>query len=416
METPLIEFRNVSKRFGDRTVLENVDLRIYEGQVTTIVGLSGSGKSVLLKLIIGLLKPDEGTILFRGRPASTMTKEEIDSLLGRISYMFQDNALFDSLTVQENIALPLRETTTLARGEVDRRVSARIEQTELGEAARRYPSELSGGMQKRVALARALVIDPHIVLFDEPTTGQDPLRKNAILGMIAQFQRILGFTAILVSHELPDVFYISNRILVLHERRIAFQGTLKELEDFDHPLKDELIRSTEGLHDELTGPYSRRQFKVRHHPLWKPRTGGEAYSVAAFALKGFDEVAARFGDDAAREMRRGIARFARKHLGAVGGFSVTRSSEEFISVFPFAARAEVEEILQEFAFDLQARNIPELSAGGRRPTAAGGTAEVAVLAGIAQGEADEEIDSVIDAAKNRQVKIACLQCHGGGNR
>src|SRR5512139_733369 len=280
METPFIEFRNVSKRFGERTVLENVNLQIYEGQVTTIVGLSGSGKSVLLKHIIGLMKPDEGAILFRGKPLSTMKKREMETFLARISYMFQDNALFDSMTVHENISLPLRETTNLAKAEIDRRVMARIEQTELGEAAHRYPSELSGGMQKRVALARALVVDPHIVLFDEPTTGQDPLRKNAILGMIAQCQRRLGFTAILVSHELPEVFFISNRILVLYERRIVFQGTIKELEDFDHPLKDDLIRSTEGLHNELTGPYSRRQFQVRHHPLWKPGTGGEAYSVA----------------------------------------------------------------------------------------------------------------------------------------
>ena len=176
METPLIEFRNVSKRFGDRTVLENVNLQIYEGQVTTIIGLSGSGKSVLLKHIIGLMKPDEGAILFRGKPLSTMKKTEMEASLVRISYMFQDNALFDSMTVHENIALPLRETTNLEKAEIDRRVMARIEQTELGEAAHRYPSELSGGMQKRVALARALVVDPQIVLFDEPTirTGPDP--------------------------------------------------------------------------------------------------------------------------------------------------------------------------------------------------------------------------------------------------
>ena len=416
METPLIEFRNVSKRFGDRTVLENVDLRIYEGQVTTIVGLSGSGKSVLLKHIVGLLRPDEGTILFRGRPVSTMTREEIEMVLGRISYMFQDNALFDSLTVQENIALPLRETTNLDKVEIDRRVMARIEQTELGEAARRYPSELSGGMQKRVALARALVTDPRIVLFDEPTTGQDLLRRNAILGMIAQYQRKLGFTAILVSHEVPDVFFISNRILVLYERRIAFQGSYKELEDFAHPLKDEVFGSMEGLQDEMADLYSRRQFKVLHHAHSRGRTGWEPYSVVVFALKGIGSIVASFGDAAAHEAIRGMALFAMKRFGAVGGFSARRNVDELVSVLPFADRAEVESILEGFAHDIQARGIPEISAEAIGPKATGGRVEVAILAGIAQGQADEEIDSVIDAARNRQMEIVRLRYDGGGNR
>ena len=156
MEPPLIEFKDVTKRFGPRTVLERVNLQIYEGQVTTIIGLSGSGKSVLLKHIIGLLKPDEGTILFRGKPLTTMKKNEKAASLAQISYMFQDNALFDSMTVYENIALPLRETTNLKKAEIDLRVTARIEQSELSDAANKYPSELSGGMQKRAALARAL--------------------------------------------------------------------------------------------------------------------------------------------------------------------------------------------------------------------------------------------------------------------
>ena len=225
MESPLIEFKDVTKRFGARSVLDRVNLQIYEGQVTTIIGLSGSGKSVLLKHIIGLLKPDEGTILFKGKSLSEMKKGESAAHFAQISYMFQDNALFDSMTVYENIALPLRETTNLSKAKIDSRVMARIEQTELEDAAHKYPSELSGGMQKRAALARALVTDPRIVLFDEPTSGQDPVRKNAILGMIAQYQRKFGFTAILVSHEIPDVYFISNRILALYDRSIVFQGS-----------------------------------------------------------------------------------------------------------------------------------------------------------------------------------------------
>ncbi len=222
MNTPLIEFKDVTKSFDNRTVLERVNLKIYEGEVTTIIGLSGAGKSVLLKHIIGLIKPDEGTILFRGKPVSKMKRKEINAALAQMSYMFQGNALFDSLTVYENIALPLLETTNLKKAEIDRRVMARIEQTELTDAVKKFPSELSGGMQKRAALARALITDPRIVLFDEPTTGQDPVRKNAILGMIAQYQRKFGFTAILVSHEIPDVYFISNRVLALYERDDCF--------------------------------------------------------------------------------------------------------------------------------------------------------------------------------------------------
>jgi phospholipid/cholesterol/gamma-HCH transport system ATP-binding protein len=177
MDVPIIEFKDVTKRFGPRTVLERVNLQIYEGQVTTIIGLSGAGKTVLLKHIIGLLKPDEGTILFRGKPLNKMKKNEMDACLGQISYLFQSNALFDSMTVYGNVALPLREKTNLSKAEIDRKVMVRIEQAELTEVAHKYPSEISGGMQKRAALARALVTDPQIVLFDEPTTGQDPVRK-----------------------------------------------------------------------------------------------------------------------------------------------------------------------------------------------------------------------------------------------
>ena len=411
METPLIEFRNVTKRFGDRTVLENVNLQIYEGQVTTIVGLSGSGKSVLLKHIIGLMMPDEGAVLFRGKPLGKIEKTDMEASSVRISYMFQDNALFDSMTVHENIALPLRETTNLEKAEIDRRVMARIEQTELGEAAHRYPSELSGGMQKRVALARALVIDPQIVLFAEPTTGQDPIRKNAILSMIAQYQRKFGFTAVLVSHEIPDVFFISNRILALYDRKIVFQGTPRELENFEHPFKVEVIRSMEGLRDELTGLYSRRQFILNHAQLIG-KADGETYSVVVFTLEGLGPIIATFGHDAAQEAIKAMGMFVIKHFDAIGGFSTRRHTNEFVTVLPYSDQAEAESILKDFVLDFQAYGIPELCVGDRRPTAADGSVEITVLAGIAQGQPNEEIDSILDAAKNRQKEIARLRCDG----
>jgi phospholipid/cholesterol/gamma-HCH transport system ATP-binding protein len=412
MESPLIEFKDVTKRFGDRSVLERVNLQIYEGQVTTIIGLSGSGKSVLLKHIIGLLKPDEGTILFKGKPLSEMKKSESAANFAQISYMFQDNALFDSMTVYENIALPLRETTNLSKAEIDSMVMARIEQTELKDAAHKYPSELSGGMQKRAALARALVTDPRIVLFDEPTSGQDPVRKNAILGMIAQYQRKFGFTAIMVSHEIPDVYFISNRILALYDRSIVFQGSPEELENFDHPFKEEVIRSLEGLQKELTGLYSKRQFKVMHHVQLVQTTHEATYCVAVFSLDDLDTIGTSAGHNEAQVAIRGLGIYIDKHFGAIGGFSTRRRSNEFVTVLPYSDLTEAESILEDFAKDFQERGIHDGWAGARKQTRSAECVEFRVLAGIAQGQPVADIDSVIDTAKSQQKEIARLRCDG----
>lgn len=264
MKTPLVEFRNVTKSFGENTVLDEANLQIYENEITTIIGKSGTGKSVLLKHIIGLLAPDEGNIFFKGEPINEMSRKEWDRCRMQISYMFQNNALFDSMTVFENIALPLSQTTGLKKNEIDKRVMSRIEQMELSDVVHKYPSELSGGMQKRVALARALITNPAIVLFDEPTTGQDPVRKNVILGMIARYRKQFGFTAVLISHDIPDIFYISDRILILWEGKLDFQGTFKELAKIDHPMMREFKNSIADLSDELTGELSRDMLRSRY--------------------------------------------------------------------------------------------------------------------------------------------------------
>ena len=372
MDTPLIEFKDVTKRFGKRTVLDRVNLQIYEGQVTTIIGLSGSGKSVLLKHIIGLLKPDEGTILFRGKPLTEMKKSEIAALLAQISYMFQDNALFDSMTVYENIALPLRETTNLKKAEIDLRVMARIEQTELTDAAHKYPSELSGGMQKRVALARALITDPQIVLFDEPTSGQDPVRKNAILSMIAQYQRKFGFTAILVSHEIPDVYFISNRILALYDQEIVFQGTPEELENFDHPFNDEVIHSLEALQKELTGLYSKRKFKILESSSAETkRIRGKLLRCNFYPGRAkyyHYQIGPRCG--AGGNPFYGSV-YIDKHFGAIGGFSTRRKSNEFVTVLPFSSLEEAESILKDFVKDFQEQGIRDIWAGAQKQAPSG---------------------------------------------
>jgi len=240
---------------------------------------------VLLKHIIGLLEPDEGTILFQGKPVDTMKKNEWDEYRSAIAYLFQNNALLDSMTVFENVAFPLQQTTNLSRKEIEAKVLKRIEDLELTESIDKYPSELSGGMQKRVALARAMVEDPKIVLFDEPTTGQDPIRKNMILSMITHYRRKFGFTAVMISHDIPDVFFISDRIIILWEGTIGFQGTYEEASKLKLPLIDEFLRSLDGFQDELTGLLSREAFRVHYTAMLGSTATVAAVSAALFSVR-----------------------------------------------------------------------------------------------------------------------------------
>jgi phospholipid/cholesterol/gamma-HCH transport system ATP-binding protein len=414
MRTPLIEFRDVTKRFDSQTVLDKINLAVYEEEITTLIGKSGTGKSVLLKHIIGLLKPDEGTILFRGKAIHEMKKKEWDEVRGRVSYMFQNNALFDSMTVFDNIALPLRQTTSLSRKEIEKKVMTRIEQTDLTDVARKYPSELSGGMQKRAALGRALVTDPEIVLFDEPTTGQDPIRKSAILSMIASYKKKFGFTAVLVSHDIPDVFFISNRILALHDRKIIFQGTPEELEDFKHPFLDEFIDSLEGLQEELTGLYSRRHFRIRYQTQLGRKHPDDRYAVAIFSLENLDEIAECLGHATAQEAIKSMGAYINKHFGSVGGFSARQNRNQFGTVLPFSELAEAEQILEDFSRELRARGLGEIEREVQRSRRVGVCFEFSVTAGLAEGRSSEEIGKVFQEAQARQQTIARFECETGG--
>lgn len=236
----LVELKDIHKSFGSMNILNGINLMVDKGKITTIIGKSGEGKSVLLKHIIGLLSPDKGEIYFGGKLLSELTKQEIKSFRKKISYMFQGNALFDSMTVYENIALPLTEAN-VNKKKIKEAVFKRIEQLELNGSENKFPSELSGGMQKRVALARALVNEPEIVLFDEPTTGLDPQRKNYVHKMISDYQKRFQFTAILVSHEIPDVFEFSDVIMMLDQGKIVFRGTGEEIKNTDNPYVRDFI-------------------------------------------------------------------------------------------------------------------------------------------------------------------------------
>jgi len=224
-----LKIRGLKKHFSDKRVLDGIDLDVAAASVTTIIGKSGIGKSVLLKCIANLLQSDAGTIELDGQAISQSRLTAHSDTGVTFSYMFQNNALFDSLTASENVALPLREASKVNKAEIQERVDEMLAHLELSDSADRYPGELSGGMKKRVALGRALITKPQVVLFDEPTTGLDPERKFSVLEMIADYRERFGFTALLVSHDIPEVFEISDRVAWLDEGLIKFFGKPEDL-------------------------------------------------------------------------------------------------------------------------------------------------------------------------------------------
>ncbi len=244
---PLLATRSLQKRFGERVVLADVTFEVPRGRVLAIVGKSGTGKSVLLKCLAGVLPPDDGSVLFDGQPLSRDDDAALAAFRKRCSYLFQGNALLDSLTAWENVALPLEQTTLLPKPEIRVRVADALRRLELESDARRYPSQLSGGMQKRLALARALVTRPELVLFDEPTAGLDPLRRNAVFTLIAHARREFGFTAVVVTHDLPEALAACDQLAFLDQGRIHFSGTPADFEATTDPVVAEFRDSTEAL-------------------------------------------------------------------------------------------------------------------------------------------------------------------------
>jgi phospholipid/cholesterol/gamma-HCH transport system ATP-binding protein len=406
---PLIEFKNVTKRFGERTILDRVNLEVRDGEVTTIIGKSGTGKSVLLKHMIGLLAPTQGEILFRGRPVDGMSRKELDELRSQFSYCFQNNALFDSLTVFENIALPLQQTTRMSRPEIEGKVRERIDQLELSEVPHKYPSELSGGMQKRVALARALITDPKIVLFDEPTTGQDPIRKNAIFSMIVHNQKKFGFTTIMISHDIPDVFFISDRILVLYDGQIIFQGPYDEIDKLQHPMVDEFVKSLEHFQDELTGLYSKKTFTKVYEDTVSRKQPGENLTVAAFTVADLDGVSENLGHTTAQEIVQSLAVYVNKHFGDVG-ISNRSGRDRIVTILAFTGRDAAQRLMENLAGDLRERGLIDIHTEAQPAT----SYTLTILGGLAEGKAGEDIDVIAARAQAQQKEIARFQCGSPG--
>jgi len=240
----MIEIKNVFKSFGDNRVLRGVDLTINKGETTVIIGRSGCGKSVLLKLIIGLLKPDSGKILVNGDDITSLNEGQLNKLRQKFGMLFQASALFDSMTVDENVGLGLREHTRLPEEEIRRRVKQKLRLVGLSGVEHLKPAELSGGMKKRVGLARAIAMDPEYVLYDEPTTGLDPIMADVINELIINLRNTLSITSIAVTHDIVSAYKIADRIAMLYQGKIIFAGTPEEVKNTNHPVVRQFIEGS----------------------------------------------------------------------------------------------------------------------------------------------------------------------------
>jgi phospholipid/cholesterol/gamma-HCH transport system ATP-binding protein len=243
----MIRVTDLHKSFGGQEVLKGVNLEFVSGKITTIIGTSGCGKTVLLKHLNALLLPDKGAVFVDSVDITRLGQKELYEIRGRFGVLFQGAALLDSMTIFDNVAFPLREKTKMSETEIQKRVDERLEQVGLEGMGYKFPAELSGGMKKRAGLARALVTNPEIVLFDEPTTGLDPILATSIHQLIARTQQAFGFTGVVVSHTIPQVFDISDYVAILANGVIEEAKTAKEFLASTNPIVQQFIRGeTEG--------------------------------------------------------------------------------------------------------------------------------------------------------------------------
>jgi len=237
-----IECIGVEKAFGGHRVLDGVDCQVPRGLITVIMGPSGTGKSVLLRHFVGLLRPDRGDVIVEGRRVPELREDELLALRRDMGMLFQDGALFSSMNLYDNVAFPLRQHTRKTEREVREIVMARLEEVGLAGAEKKMPNELSGGMRKRAGFARALVLEPRILLFDEPDSGLDPVRTALLCELIREIQRRYGSTAVVISHDTKAVFDVADTVILLHGGRVVEQGSREQLRESAHPFTRQFIR------------------------------------------------------------------------------------------------------------------------------------------------------------------------------
>lgn len=252
VDDPIVSLKNISKSFGSLRVLSRVNLEFQRGDVTVVLGPSGTGKSVLIKHIVGLLKPDAGEVYFDGQRVDTMTPKQLVEIRKQIGFLFQMGALFDSMDVNENVAFPLIEHSNLSKEERNQRVDRALRMVCLSGIQNKMPADLSGGQRKRVALARAIILGPKLVLYDEPTTGLDPIRSDVINELILTLNKSLGISSIVVTHDMNSANKIADRMLLLYDGQVICDGTPKQFQNTDNELVRRFIHG-QAADEELRG-------------------------------------------------------------------------------------------------------------------------------------------------------------------
>jgi phospholipid/cholesterol/gamma-HCH transport system ATP-binding protein len=245
-DQPMIQMINVRKKFGAQEVLKGVNLSIYEGKTTVIVGESGQGKSLVIKHILGLMKPTSGKVLVNGKDINKIRRKALKDIRSDFGVLFQHAALFDSMTVFENVALPLRERTKATEEEIKSKVTEMLDLMDLEGSDEKYPAQISGGMKKRVGLARALVLNPKIVFFDEPTTGLDIAKSNEIYRVFHRTQTKLGYTSVIVSHDVPKIFKLADYVALLYDGVIQDCISPEDFQTSENPVIKEFVEKTMG--------------------------------------------------------------------------------------------------------------------------------------------------------------------------
>jgi len=239
-----VEFKNVTKAYGTKQVLRGVDLKVYRGEVLVILGGSGSGKSVTLRHMLGLEAPDSGRVFVEEEDITDHPEEELYRVRKKFGMLFQSGALFDSMTVFENVAFPLREHADMSEEEIARAVKEKLELVNLPNTEQLMPVDLSGGMRKRVGLARSIVLDPKMILYDEPTTGLDPITSQKINELIIDLQSKLNVTSVVVTHDIQSAFSVGDRIAFLNKGIFEWVGTMEDARNSDHPLLREFLKAS----------------------------------------------------------------------------------------------------------------------------------------------------------------------------
>lgn len=243
----MIRLIDVYKAFGAKRVLEGFTLDVEEGETMVIIGYSGTGKSVAIKHIVGLLDPDRGTVWVDGQEVPKLTRQELYALRHKIGYVFQFAALFDSLTIGQNVAMGLRKDMTLSEPEIMKRVSESLELVDLPNVESKYPAELSGGMRKRVGIARAIARKPKYILYDEPTTGLDPVTSAVIDQLMIRMREVLGVTGIVITHDMRSAYAVGSRIAMLYEGKVRQVGTVEEIRNTKDPIVCQFIEGRANL-------------------------------------------------------------------------------------------------------------------------------------------------------------------------